>query len=364
MDARELVEHVSQNDQRLAILRALSERPGTPSELADRVSIDRTPVYTAIEGLEQCGGVVSLDGRRKLTAAGHIPVEETLDACEAVGREPIAYLAASTGNKRLRILEGLADSVGRADMLRDDDFPARSTINRTMEDFKTFGWIVDSPQNELTDDGRAVYERYTDLISVVEIAVAKREYLCHVDPLKIDLPINLIADGEVVKSRPNRPTRAIEHTHERMREGFDHAKVFSSYYSKEGVTAMWEAVEDGATWEAVTALPSHIPLPESRTEIRHFRMGLGSDAVAWQIYPDELPMDLIIFDDDRVLLGGDQELESARRGATLDSTNPELIAWVDDLYESHKQQASEPLEYLLDPIRENGLYKALRLDWV
>ncbi|EMA41996.1 transcriptional regulator FilR1 domain-containing protein [Halococcus hamelinensis] len=363
MDARELIEHISRSDRRLDILCALRERSAKPGELADRADVERTPVYTALEDLEESGAVASIDGRRKLTAAGDIPVAETLDACEAVGREAIFHLASSTDNNRLRILGGLADSLSRGEMVHDDSYPSRSTINRTLEDFEAFGWITPRPNSTLTKAGRAVYDAYTELDRVVNIVVDKLVYLRHVDPSKVDIPIDLIDDARVVRSRPNRPQRADAHMRERINEGFGHAKVFASYYSEAEVTPMFDQVEQGSSWEAVTPLPSHAPLPDSPPEIKHFRMGLGSERVEWTIYPDDLPIDMILFDSDRVLLGTDVELETTRTDAILDSTNPSLIEWSHDLYDEHKKRASTPLDYLLDPIKEKGIYRALRLDW-
>lgn len=364
MNAREVIEHVSRSDRRLQILQALRERSSKPSELAERVEVDRTPVYTALEDLEQCGGVVSIEGRRKLTAAGDVAVRETLAASEAVGREAIAHLASSTDNNRFHVLEGISEGLSRGEMVHDDQYPSRSTINRAMEDFEAFEWVTPRPGSTLTQTGTEVLDAYSELNRLMEIAIEKLAYLRHVDPMKVDLPIDLIADAQLVQSRPNRPQRADAHMRERINEGFDHAKVFASYYSEGEVTPMFEQVEQGSSWEAITPLPSHVPLPDSRPEIKHFRMGLGTDRVEWNIYPDDLPVDMILFDSDRVLLGTDFELETTRTDAILDSTNPELIEWAHDLYDSHKKRSSTPLDYLLGPIKEKGIYQALRLDWV
>lgn len=363
MNAREFIEHISRSDQRLDILRALRERSSTPSELAERAGVDRTPIYSAIEPLEQCGGVVSIEGRRKMTAAGKVAVSETLDACKAVGQEAIAHLASSKDNNRFRVLKGLDEGLSRGKMVHNDAYPSRSTINRAMEGFEAFDWITPRPNSTLTKTGKDVLAGYAELYRVVEVVVEKKAYLRHIDPMKVDLPIDLLANADLIQSRPNRPQRADAHMRKRINESFGHAKVFASYYSEAEVTPMFDQVERGASWEAVTPLPAHMPLPDSRPEIRHFRMGLGTDRVEWNIYPDDLPIDMILFDYDRVLLGTDFELETTRTDAILDSTNPELIEWAHDLYDTYKARSSNPLDYLLNPIREKGIYEALRLDW-
>ncbi|EMA41998.1 transcriptional regulator FilR1 domain-containing protein [Halococcus hamelinensis] len=363
MNARELIEHISRSDQRLAILRALRERSAKPGELAERAGVDRTPVYTALEDLEESGAVAAIEGRRKMTAAGDVAVRETATACEAVGREAISHLASSTDNNRFRVLSGIDDGLSRGEMVHDDAYPSRSTINRAMEDFEASEWITPRPESMVTKEGKEILDAYEELHRVVGIVVEKIAYLRLVDPKKIEFPIELIADAEVVESRPNRPQRADEHLRQRMLEGFDHARMFSRYYSEAGVETMLRALDEGSTWESVSPLPSHNPLPDSRTEIRHFRECIAADGADWRVYPDDLPIDLIIFDDDRVLFGSDEALETTRRDAMLDSTNPALIAWATELFEDYHQQASTPLDYLLDPVRENGLYKALRLDW-
>lgn len=363
MDARELIEHISRNDQRLQILQALRERSAKPGELADRADVDRTPVYTALEDLEESGAIASIEGRRKMTAAGDVAVRETTSACEAVGREAIAHLASSTDNNRFRVLEGISEGLSRGEMVHDASYPSRSTINRAMEDFEASEWITPRPGSSVTKEGKEVLDAYAELNRIVGIVAEKIGYLQLVDPKKTDLPIELLADGEVVQSRPNRPQRADAHLRERMLEGFGHAKMFSRYYSEAGVEIMLNAIEKGSTWESVSPLPSHNPLPDSRAEIRHFRECIAADGADWRVYPDDLPIDLIIFDEERVLLGSDETLETTRRDAILDSTNPELVAWAIDLFDEYHEQASTPLDFLLDPVRENGLYKALRLDW-
>ena len=362
MNAREVVEHISKNDERINIFRSLSERPDTPSNLAGREHIERTPIYTALEPFERWGAVVSLDGRRKLTAAGDIAVRETTDACDKVGREQISYLSSSKNNNRIKLLQALEQPVRKAELVRRSDFPSRSTIDRTFGDFESLGWSTRVPRYELTEQGRSVLNIYSELDRVVRIIVEKAAYLRHVDPLKVDIPIDLIADGDVVQSRSNRPQRVNEVIRERIRDGFSHCRLFSTFYSQEGVNAMIEAMEDGSTWEAVTPFPAHFPLPSSRAELKHMRQGITDDRIEWQIYPEELPLDFVIFDQEMVVLGSNPDLENTRANAILRSENKDLIAWATALYESYKKGASPPLEYLLKPLREQGLYDVLGLE--
>src|SRR5699024_10314395 len=118
------------------------------------------------------------------------------------------------------------------------------------------------------------------------------------------------------------------------------------YYSESEVVALLESGRNGATWESVSPLPAHMPLPTSTTEILHIKECLTAEGGSWKTYPDVLPLDLVIFDNERILLGSNKDLKTGHHDAILDSTNPDLIAWADDLYETYRKDASGPLEYL------------------
>lgn len=360
MNVRKVIEHISKNDERLRILQALRERPATPSKLADRQSVERTPVYTAIEPLEQWGAVFTIGGQRKLSASGDIAVHKVSVACDEIGRERIAYIAHSTDNNRIKLLQTLERPTRKANLARQERLPSRSTVSRILSDFDGCGWITDGPEYELTESGETALRVYSKLEQIIGIVLNKSEYLRHVDPFSINLPIELLADGEVIRSTPSHPQRTDEVVRETIREGFDHLRVLSTYYVEEGLDEIKDVVKQGATVDAITPRPAHITLPTNPTELKDLQYSISTDRYNWQIYPDDLPIDLSIYDRRIVIIGSNPNLENPRTSAVLRSENEELIEWAINLHESHKEQASSAISHFLPMLRKKGLDKILR----
>jgi predicted transcriptional regulator len=70
MDGREGVAFLSGSDGRVAVLRALSERPCRPCELREHTGASRTAIHRSLSGFEERGWVRKDGERYTLTAAG------------------------------------------------------------------------------------------------------------------------------------------------------------------------------------------------------------------------------------------------------------------------------------------------------
>ncbi|WP_435078452.1 MarR family transcriptional regulator [Halococcus sp. AFM35] len=360
MDARDVVEHFVTSENRVHLLRILREGPASQSDLSDCCSMSLPTVSRRCDDLEERGWVQIHADQYKLTGAGAIVLRTYDNAVETVGRNghnDLDYLAGS--ENRVRFLRALQDGPTEEAELKDD--LSKSTVQRHKDGLSERGFINWYGSDcRLTVSGEHALNVYDSLLRTIEQVEDKNSFLRNIGVRCAGLPAETLSEAEVVYNSYSHPVRIADRFRERVERGFDHCWVLSSRYTEADVAAVHRAIDDGAKLTVMSPLPSHDVLPTDSTELKYMRRGINRNAIDWRIYPNELPINMVVFDANEVMLiTTDQPGEEQQVQAMLRSENDELVTWALNLLESYHNESKPPLTYLYTRLRNAGVNEVL-----
>jgi predicted transcriptional regulator len=360
MNTRDVIEQFVTSESRIQIMNALREEPASQNELAERYSMSEATVSRRCDDLADRGWVQNRGGRYGLTGAGAIVLRTYEDCAETIGRSDhndLEYLVGA--ESRVRFLRTLRDDPTEETGLHQD--LSNSTIQRHkkgLAERNLISWR--GSECRLTGSGVQALNSYNHFHGTIEQVEDKKSFLRNIGTECATLPADALGEAEVIHKTRSHPTRIADDFRERVREGFDRAWTLSSRYTEADVAALHQAIDEGAEISVVSPLPSHDIIPTDSTELRHMRRGIKLNAIDWRIHPNELPINMAIFDGKEVMLAitkQPQERESVQ--AMIKSDNQRLVTWSINFFETYYGGAEPPLTYLYTRLRDAGVDEVL-----
>lgn len=226
--------------------------------------------------------------------------------------------------QRAHVLAAYRDGpAGRAEIAELADC-SRSTVYRAEQYLDERGLVEDTPNGyRITGAGETVVAQFETCHAVVEGAMQLGPLLSHVDSPELDRHLHLLSDAELVVQEPSRPYH-IEH---RMR-----AVIADTEEEMVGMTAglgsptlaqtMVERIRAGVGVDWILP-PATLEYFETQTD------ELAEDTFASErtrvSVLEELPMNLVIYDETLVVLGFDGDRGVLAVAAITDA--PDAVSW-------------------------------------
>jgi predicted transcriptional regulator len=237
--------------------------------------------------------------------------------------------------KRARLLEALRSGPKTSTDLEGTLESSRSTVHRALTEFAEAGLVRRTDDGyELTTYGESVTAEVTTYRDRVGTAERLRPFLAAVEPTDVDLPLEALADAEVVSSGGRRAHLPLKRVVDRI-EAASSLKLFSSVASPLYLDALCRKVQEGAAVEAVfDAGVVEILFSDHREQIRE-AVQTGRFEV---LVEDACPYELFVFDGGRLGLAAHDRDGVGR--AYVESAAADAVSWGLDRYRSVRDGAS------------------------
>lgn len=244
-------------------------------------------------------------------------------------REDVAFLVGS--QSRESILRALAEEPRRPTELAKVCDCARETAQRTLAGFCDRGWVQKSDRlYHLTPGGEMVFERYEALIDTVECTDRMGEFLTNAGNICDDIPHEVLDEVTVTSAVDNDPHAPINRYLTVLgREPVGRFRGVSPVVSR----VFNEAAEEvlGPETEMELIIDQGV-LDRSKAEYQEaFELGKELDQFSLRLVDEEVDFGLLLVDGHALVAAYDKY---GNMVALVDGDAPEVVAWVEELYES------------------------------
>ena len=239
---------------------------------------------------------------------------------------------------RVEILELLVDSNAATQrQLRARADASRTTVSRSLQSLTERGWVENSEgEYRLTRAGELIATSFLELLGTVEQVDELGEFLRWF-PTDVDPPNVLGASGLEVTASTEADPYAPARTQTEILRNADHLRVLLPAIEIESTKTLAEQVTGrGLTLETVIT-PSLEPTIESPKFAPPMREVLRTEGVDLFVAEDPLPFYLGLAADGRVQIGLADDEGFPR--ALLETTDQDIRAWADDMYQRHHESA-------------------------
>ncbi|KAB1196073.1 MULTISPECIES: winged helix-turn-helix domain-containing protein [Haloferax] len=254
-------------------------------------------------------------------------------------REDVAFLVGS--QSRVSILRALANGPRRPTNLAKACNCARETAQRTLAGFRERGWVQKSDGlYRLTPGGEMVFERYDSLIDTVECADQMSEFLTNVGGISNELPPDVFQQLNVTTAVDNDPHAPINRYLTVLGdEPVDQFRGVSPIVSRIFNEAAEQVIGPQTEMELII---DRDVLERSIAEYPDaYELGKELDQFSLQVVDEEIEFGLLLVDGHGAVASHD---DYGNVVALVDGDTPEVVTWVEGLYESLRAKAS-PVEY-------------------
>jgi len=342
MHARGLIHHLCDDSQRpsggpAAVLRSLQEGPANASELARANSISPSTVATNCRPFVEAEFLTHV-GEYEFTGAGLVFFGCFGDATETLTPSEIAVLSVS--EHRLPILRSIAESPGRkCDLHHQEDLPSRTTIEKTVTEFRTRDWASEDLSGvlSLTDAGRTALAAYEEFLGATETVLAATPFLRRLGERSLTIPVAALFDATPIEESQYDADALADAVLQLTETGADSGSVIGlvSTYSpvllQQFATILQDDIEyrfllDAETAQRVRSSPyRHVVETASERPGVDIRISQGA-----------LPFGFVT-DGERIVVGAYGSPYEYPAG--LVSTNEALVGWALDIHAGYWEEA-------------------------
>ncbi|EMA61448.1 helix-turn-helix transcriptional regulator [Halorubrum lipolyticum] len=260
------------------------------------------------------------------------------------GHDGAQYLAGSP--VRVAMLRALREEPRRpADLTAAVD-ATRTTVQRILSGFRERDWVVKrDAAYHVTPTGARIHDAYETLLDEVEVADRYGQFAADLERVGADFPPSAIGTGELTIAADRNPLAAVDRLTELLREGCgSEIRAVSPIVIQQFNDAAAEAIDAGAEVELVI---DRDVVAESIAEF-----GAATDRALHDdgatVYVCSEPVEYGIFRHDDVACVTAYDRRNNPR-CVLESTDSDVIEWVDDRFESFVDEAQ-----LLSAVVENA----------
>jgi predicted transcriptional regulator len=329
------------------------------SELANRFGASRKAINQQVNELVDKGFVAQTTDGYCLNGAGAIVLRRYTDTYEEIGTATLHFLA--TSKNRLSVLRSLQQhSARKAELASQDQLPSRSTIRRTIDTSEELALVTRTEDGDyrLTEQGSTALQSYNALVQAFEQVIDKKDCLRNLEVECSGLPVRALEGERMVVGTPAKPltqvTALIEFIESLDETEVDHIRTFSSYFDLRISKAFNPLMGAETRIDTISPASALGEIPTISEGAEHVKQGLDAENVHWKLYPGELPLGLLIVDDEWVVAGPKLVSNATEISGTVYSSNPEVVDWAIDLHETYARNSHDPLEHLLHKFKSMG----------
>ncbi|AFK19521.1 hypothetical protein HFX_1818 [Haloferax mediterranei ATCC 33500] len=260
-------------------------------------------------------------------------------------REDVAFLVGS--ESREAILRTLAVEPRRPTDLANICDCARETAQRTLAGFCDRGWVEKADGlYRLTPGGEMVYDRYQELRTTVERAERMREFLTNAGSASDDIPSSVLDQMNITTAVSNDPHAPLNRYltvlgDEPVDQFRGVAPIVSRVFNESAEAVLGEHTQMELIVDQSVLERSRTAYPEA------FERARDLDQFELRITDEDLEFGLLLVDGHGVVAAYDEHNNMV---ALVDGDEPEVISWVEELYESI-HFASTPI----DEVQSTGM---------
>jgi predicted transcriptional regulator len=260
------------------------------------------------------------------------------------GHDGAQYLAGSP--VRVAILRTLRREPRRPADLTDAVDATRTTVQRILGGFRERDWVVKRDATyHVTPTGERVHDAYETLLDEVELADRYGGFAADLERVDAGFPPEALDAGELTVATDQNPLAAVDRLTELLREGRGaEIRAVSPVVIQQFNRAAAAALDAGAEVELV------IDRDVAEASVSDFGSAtdraLDDDAATVHVSPD--PIEYGLFRCGEVACVTAYDSRNNPR-CVLESTDPTVVEWVDDRFESLADDARR-----LSAVVENG----------
>ena len=245
------------------------------------------------------------------------------------GHDGAQYLAGSP--VRVAMLRAIREEPRRPAGLTSAVDATRTTVQRILSGFRDREWVVKrGAAYHVTPTGKRVHDAYEDLLDEVALADRFGRLAADLERVGADFPPSAIDAGELTVAADRNPLAAVDRLTELLREGSgSEIRAVSPVVVQQFNDAAAEALDAGAEVELVI---DRDVVEESIAEFGPATdRALRDDGMT--VYVSPKPIEYGVFRHDGLACVTAYDRRNNPR-CVLESTDPAVIEWVDDRFES------------------------------
>ncbi|MFW6316941.1 MAG: helix-turn-helix transcriptional regulator [Halorubrum sp.] len=245
------------------------------------------------------------------------------------GHDGAQYLAGSP--VRVAVLRALRGEPRRPTDLTDAVDATRTTVQRILGGFRERDWVVKrGAAYRVTPTGERVHDAYERLLDEVERADRYGRFAAELERVDAGFPAEAIGAGELTVATERNPLAAVDRLTELLREGQGaEIRVVSPVVVQQFNRAAAAALDAGSEVELVI---DHDVLEASVADFEP-AIDRALDDEGATVYVSREPVEYGLFARDDVACVVAYDRGNNPR-CVLESTDPTVIEWVDDRFES------------------------------
>lgn len=245
------------------------------------------------------------------------------------GHDGAQYLAGSP--VRVAILRTLREEPRRPASLTAAVDATRTTVQRILAGFRERDWVVKrDAEYHVTSTGKRVHDAYETLLDEVERADRYGQFAADLERAGVDLPPSAIASGELTVASDRNPLAAVDRLTDLLHEGRgSEIRAVSPIVIQQFNEAAADALDAGAEVELV------IDRDVVDASVSEFGpatdRALEDDDATVFVSPEPIEYGLFRYEDRACVTAYDRRNNPR---CVLESTDPAVVDWVDDRFES------------------------------
>jgi predicted transcriptional regulator len=349
MDAREVIHHLCNLGPRSdgdpeTVLNSIRETPMNRSAIAETYSTPRKTIRNVLRPFETVDFVIRTDEGLQVTGAGDAFLQAFERTLSSLSRAQLEFLSA-TPNRRL-VLQQLREGPARkSELAADTDLPSRVTIQRIMGDFTERGWTARDSDGcwVLTESGGEALEAYETFLVTAEQSISKAALLCGLGEVSKTIPLGALVDAECIEESRGDPHALLQTSLDLAGVGSEPVARISAIvpiFSTVLYDEYLQLVDRGTRFRVVCDHKTATRLHEA-DDLPYLDLATDTLSVEMRFYPESLDFGIATFDG-TVMLTAYPDGES--HPTAIVSSNPELVAWANDLVEEFWGRADAPTD--------------------
>jgi predicted transcriptional regulator len=252
--------------------------------------------------------------------------------------EEIEFLALSTN--RVDVLTRLAEAPHTRQELGAATDASQPTLGRILRDFEDRNWIFRSNEGyEVTATGRLVANGIGELYGILETELKLRDLIEWLPTEELTFDLQALREATITvptQTRPGAPVgRVIE-----LVQNAERVRVLSHAFNDRTLQTVTDWVDGGGKFEAVFSANAIKPVTDDAVLADQLRRLVAADTATVRIYDGPVPLAVTLTDDIVSLLVRD---DNGRLQASLDTDNPRVSQWAQELYGRYWNDA-QPLD--------------------
>ena len=250
------------------------------------------------------------------------------------GHDGAQYLAGSP--VRVAMLRALRGEPRRPAGLTAAVDATRTTVQRILSGFRERDWVVKrDAAYHVTPTGERVHDAYEALLDEIELADRYGQFAADLERVGADFPPSAVDTGKLTVAAERNPLAVVDRLTELLREGSgSEIRAVSPVVIRQFNDAAAEALDEGAEVELVI---DRDVVEESIAEFGPATdRALRDNGMTVHVSPEPIEYGIFRYDDIACVAAYDRRNNPR---CVLESTDPAVIEWVDDRFESFVAEA-------------------------